>query len=1239
MIEKDKNMNNFVQDNFKVGDNIKVYCNGRCIEGVLVGLDEYYIEIKDSKDVIHQLQGNVTPNFREIQTRSVSSNNDVSGDDAIIGNPENKTSAKFHETDTEKNMRIGLKILGKIAIDSTLKKGSSSVNIKKGYLPFDGEIKAYKDNWNYCFVTDYNNPSIDIYLNLQDFFDAEDLNKKGMLRKGLPIHYYLYKDERGYNAHVAFHEMLVEEYLDECRNSDIEREKDESESYVRGKLNSMLRSGESDSAFSLIFRIVSDKHSDSDFSRMLINKQVEYAISVGDNKSAISAYNLLLSSARYLSKKEESAIYYEIAKLQMEDDMDREVLEVSVQKAIDINPQNLEAKELKKIILQMPRKEQHNDNDLLLDEEDELLLPSVLISKDPDAVDAFGDLISDPQYKQQYLQKATEYAIRKGNSFFDQFRNNLRHAPKSTLDLYADSAISYYMETLRISNLSDHDLLDIATRIVLINKACYFHSIEENIILDGKLNIIINEALSGSDIEYKTVVLKYLISIGAKSGVAWNRLLKMKAGFEGLYSLAFKEEARKETYDLIDTSEGNLAEYESPLSPYEYLKTTIDEKRRKEQALRDVQSSLTLDVMAMDGVIEAVSQIDPLRYVFLPSDDTLYEELLSICEGLYPYKTALAQQRLDILHDSRRKLDDCMNRTTTYPTYYSRSFFYPIFIRWRSILSTNIESRTALLLPKFKIKADPAFITKSDRGTGVGVIIHNIGKSDSYGYQMICTFTTENPQIEPIKVYSEYQDQVAPEGKISQFVIIPDELLSQDSVKLEIEISAKAHGKSLKADYFAWTLTEEISVNDLMNTDNIKWSINVKAQKEMFKGRNRDLMELWEHYTTISEMDRPIILYGLTRMGKSSILTALAERIKGTPIELDGRELIIMPFFWELNDIAKQDTENGVWNALLYQKLYLPLVKYSSEIDRRTGEPYSFPVKECPARLKAQHFEQVLASIREAGVYPMIFVDEYSYMRDLIAGQNKTWNLGVGFAQTLRDYSFNRKASFIYAGTYDVRDLVKDERYGCLGGAYTGYIQRHVSGIDKESAEELMRVMEPDVQFTGEALGFLHTLSGDVPFFVQMICMNCAKYAIANHRRIIGFPELQYVADILTSHQKSSKKNYIVTPLSDTDFIGNLLDPTQKYEQLFYSCIVKLAIVRNNITDYVSLSDISSIWKLNSLSDSEQDMKNARDALLEKQILEKMVDEDEVYYKIKVDLFRRWWSKYKEEDINYLRKE
>ena len=105
------------------------------------------------------------------------------------------------------------------------------------------------------------------------------------------------------------------------------------------------------------------------------------------------------------------------------------------------------------------------------------------------------------------------------------------------------------------------------------------------------------------------------------------------------------------------------------------------------------------------------------------------------------------------------------------------------------------------------------------------------------------------------------------------------------------------------------------------------------------------------------------------------------------------------------------------------------------------------------------------------------------------------------------------------------------------------------------------------------------------------------------------------------------------------DVIGNLLDPTKQYEQSFYSCIVKLAIVRNNVTDYVSQSDISAIWSLNKISENEQEMKNARDTLLEKQILEKVVDEDEVYFKIKVDLFRRWWSKHKEEDINYLRKE
>ncbi len=1148
--------------------------------------------------------------------------------------------ANFHETETEKRLKKGLKVIGKIQIDNGSKKESYANKLRNGNLLYDGEIKVYKDKWDYCFVTNYNDASIGkIHLKLTDFIDAEELCNKGKLRKGLPVHYFLSQDNSGYHAHVAFHEMPVEKYLEECRNSGIQREKEESESYVIDKIDVLFKNDNFEEALSLISRIVNDKDSDENFNKRIITKQIEYAHEVGDKKTEISAYTLLLSSSPFMSRKEQSSVYCEITKLQMEDKMNREVLEITIQKALESDPQNHEAKELKQIIRQMPRKEMHNDNDLLLDEEEELLLPSVLISKDSDAIDAFGDLMNDPKNTQIYQQSAAEYAIRKGNALFDLFKNNIRHSHPSDLDMLADSAVSYFMETLRISELPDHVLLDIITKIVIINKAKYDNSVGVKTSFEEKLNKIIKDALSGSSDDYKGVVLKTLINIASKSCASWNRLLKMEKAFSGLYNLAFKEDVRHKTYELINNLEGNTIDYDSQLSLNEYLKLTVDENRRKKQTLRDMQPGINLDVMAMDGVIDTINQIDSLIYVLQPSDIYLYNALLKICDGLYSYKTALAQQRLDILHDSRRKLDDCMNKAAAYPTYFGRSFFYPIFTRWRATLSANIDTRTALLLPKFVIKADPAFITKSDRGTGVGVIIQNIGKSESYGYQLKFTFTAEDPALKPVKKKSDYPETIAPEEKISLFIVIPDDFASQDSVKLEIDICAKVLGKILKPDHYAWTLTEEISASDLMNTDNIKWSINVKAQKDMFKGRERDLSELWEHYTTISEMDRPVILYGLTRMGKSSILTALAERIKGTPIELDGRELIIMPFFWELNDIAKQDTETGVWNALLYQRLYLQLIKYSSEIDRRTGKAFGFIVKEFPSRLKAQHFEQMLASIREAGVYPMIFVDEYSYMRDLIAGTNKTWNLGVGFAQTLRDYSFNRKASFIYAGTYDVRDLVKDVKYGCLGGAYTGYIQRHVSGIDKESAEELMRVMEPDVQFTNEALGFLHTLSGDVPFFVQMICMNCAKYAIAHHRRIIGFPELQYVSDILTSHQKSTRKNYIVTPLSDMDFMGNLLDPTNVFEQQFYSCIVKLAMVRNNVTDYVSLSEISSVWRLNHLSESMQEMKNARDSLWEKQILDRIVEEDEVYYKIKVDLFRRWWSKYKEEDINYLRKE
>lgn len=220
-------MINFITDNFKVGDNIKINCNGHTIDGILVGFDDLNFEIKDKNDVIHQIQGNIIQNFREIQSRPADSMLR-----ATISNGNNHTglttkeNGNIHETDTEKQLKMGPKIIGKIQIDGrTSKRGNGEKNMN-GHLPYDGEIKAFKDEWDYCFVTDYNNPSIDrIHLKLTDFFDAEDMNYKGKLKKGLRVHYYLFQDKSGYHAHVAFHDMPIDKYLEECRNSEIERER------------------------------------------------------------------------------------------------------------------------------------------------------------------------------------------------------------------------------------------------------------------------------------------------------------------------------------------------------------------------------------------------------------------------------------------------------------------------------------------------------------------------------------------------------------------------------------------------------------------------------------------------------------------------------------------------------------------------------------------------------------------------------------------------------------------------------------------------------------------------------------------------------------------------------------------------------------------------------------------------------------------------------------------------------
>src|SRR5690606_21772357 len=92
-------------------------------------------------------------------------------------------------------------------------------------------------------------------------------------------------------------------------------------------------------------------------------------------------------------------------------------------------------------------------------------------------------------------------------------------------------------------------------------------------------------------------------------------------------------------------------------------------------------------------------------------------------------------------------------------------------------------------------------------------------------------------------------------------------------------------------------------------------------------------------------------------------------------------------------------------------------------------------------------FQRILNFMQLNKKYPIFFIDELSYIKDLM--DRKV--IGPGFLAALREYSLSGLASFIFAGTYDIKKLISEEKYG-ITGQFVHAIEYQVDNISEEAA-------------------------------------------------------------------------------------------------------------------------------------------------------------------------------------------
>ena len=362
-----------------------------------------------------------------------------------------------------------------------------------------------------------------------------------------------------------------------------------------------------------------------------------------------------------------------------------------------------------------------------------------------------------------------------------------------------------------------------------------------------------------------------------------------------------------------------------------------------------------------------------------------------------------------------------------------------------------------------------------------------------------------------------------------------------------------------------------------------------------------------------------MILYGLTRTGKSSILDYLRERINGQPLKEDN-SVHIMTFKWYLNEFSYiRSSVEDFWTWAIETNIYNVLDKMNPKLADAIDVAYSNSLPTAGSWTQAD-FSRIIEVLNEHNIVPLITIDEFSYVRDML----KTKLLDATFVSTLRNLALTGKACFIYAGTYDIKDLPKEKEYGIVG-QMNNTISMHINEIDDVFANELIDAC-PQIQFDERVKSYIRTMSGCVPYWIQWICKDCGKYAVAHKKKHLGLRDVEHVVDVLTG---SVKPNLLDCwqALDEENFQNNQITPGNIEEQ---QLITSLAFLLKDSAPMmgrgISMDELKQLWEQYSVpSDKRLKMAKALTALEERKVLKSFTDENREVYKFRVELFRCFW--------------
>lgn len=812
--------------------------------------------------------------------------------------------------------------------------------------------------------------------------------------------------------------------------------------------------------------------------------------------------------------------------------------------------------------------------------------------------------------KTEFKLAVAHYARMKGNSLVAKISESVQQYPDSQSHLIAecDSARSYYLEALGLYN-------DLAQKRYLQELLLKYLKIEDlaSQIEGGKtpdpewfkgtLKAKMRNCLAEDNIESQKVLYRACIAIGSTAERAWNTLANDADGTQPFYNKLGVLNFRSKAYDLINSMEKSSVS--SELSPGEFLRRIFENRQLRIKDLKKcIEECLSWDFspFVISSFEEKWNTIEGYKDLMTATDKKTLGSINEVINILKPYAGRKDNERYRNLVSSQQILIRSQRMVTETTTYYGRILFFHLQEKWLKEISRQIDEKDASALPQLDILPEPRYIKLNDDGLGViDFVVTNNGDSTAQSFVVNATINS--------KEYVVLHEEELSAGDSCGECIESIDFSQLESVDVLFKLTARYQGRDLPT--IETEAIYERESGDVL-TD-IPWKIKNTPKETIFKGREGKLNTLITHYLS-EERYMTYILYGLTRTGKTSILDYLCERIEGKHIKEDETK-IIRAFKWsfdekEFKNIKRSDLWANLIETCIYDELPDELANAVDAAYHEQGLP--------PAdKLSQSDLDIVIDALNGCNIIPLIAIDEFSYIRKII----EEGLLDTTFLKKLREISYSGRACFLYAGTYDIKDIPKE--YGLTGEMNNTY-GMPINEIEEEYANELIDVC-PNLIFDDKAKSLIRSLSGCVPYWIQWICLNCGKYAIAQRCRHLGLRDVNHVVGVMTGEILPGKKD-TWQAIDEINFYNNQIDPNNIAEHQLISSIS--FIVRESIHNErgVSMDELNRLWDKYNVDEAvRKNMVHALTELEKRKIIKQFTDETREVYRLNVDLFRRWW--------------